>query len=289
MTPVWCTETSTLPLLTTLNAVTSDLQIGQLRVSGIEVEVAGEVGDLYFEQCAAQGKIFEPAVRVADLLLGDSPVLFDIGASIGAVTAALARRFPGGHVIAFEAAPSVHRSLRETIRRSNGAAVSLQERGVGAQQGTMRFHEDGNGSGWGFLSEELGAIDVPVTTVDEAVNSLKLDHVDFIKVDVEGGELGVLQGAANTLQHHRPLLVFEVNVFCLWRYGRTLPQDLFTWVRQRYPHTAVIDRNAEITHIESDATVNHILHLLGGGASVVDVVASHEPIDLTSSDLQAAL
>jgi FkbM family methyltransferase len=269
--------------------VTSDLQIGQLRVSGIDVEVAGEVGDLYFEQCAEQGTIFEPAVRVADLLLGDSPVLFDIGASIGAVTAALAQRFPTGHVVAFEAAPSVHRSLRETIRRSTGATVSLQESGVGAQLGTMRFHEDGNGSGWGFLSEELGGIDVPVTTVDETVNSLELDHVDFIKIDVEGGELGVLQGATNTLERHRPLLVFEVNVFCLWRYGRTLPQDLFAWVRERYPYTAVIDSNAEITHIEGDATVNHVLNLLGAGGSVIDVVASHEPIDVTTDDLQSAL
>jgi len=117
---------------------------------------------------------------------------------------------------------------------------------------------------------------------------LGLDHVDFIKIDVEGGELGVLQGAVNTLQRDRPLLVFEMNVFCLWRYGRTLPQDLFAWVRERYPHTAVIDSEAVVTHVESDATVNHILHLFGTGANVMDVVASHEPIRITTNDLQAA-
>lgn len=269
--------------------MTSDLQIGSLTVSGFDVEVAGETGDLYFQQCTEQGEIFEPAVRVADLLLGDAPVLLDIGASIGAVTAAFAQRFPSGQVVAFEAAPSVHRSLRETVRRCTGAPVSVMETGVGAQSGTMRFHEDGNGSGWGFLSEELGGVSVPVVTVDEAVDTLGLDRVDFIKIDVEGGELGVLQGAANTLERHQPLLVFEVNVFCLWRYGRTLPQDLFAWVRDRYPHTAVIDSEAVVTHVESDATVNHILHLLGAGASVVDVVASHEPIRLTTNDLQATL
>ena len=152
----------------------------------------------------------------------------------------------------------------------------------------MRFHEDGNGSGWGFLSEELGGVDVSVTTVDEAVSALELDRVDFIKIDVEGGELGVLQGASNTLLRDCPLLVFEVNVFCLWRYGRTLPQDLIAWVRDRYPYTAVIDSDAAITHIESDATVNHVLNLLGANPSVVDVVASHDPIDVTTQDLQTA-
>jgi len=266
--------------------VTSDLQIGQLRVSGIDVEVAGETGDLYFQQCVQQVNIFEPAVRVADLMLGDSPVVFDIGASIGAVTAALAARFPTGNVVAFEAAPSVHRSLRETVRRSTGAPISVVEKGVGDRAGEMGFHEDGNGSGWGFLSEELGGVSVPVTTVDEVAGSLEFDQVDFIKIDVEGGELGVLQGAVDTLARCRPILVFEVNVFCLWRYGRTLPQDLFAWVRERYPYTAVIDSDAAVTHVESDATVNHVLHLLGSGPGVVDVVASHDPIRFDTNDLK---
>jgi len=264
--------------------VTSDLQISELNVSGIDVEVAGEDDDLYFQQCAEQGKIFEPAVRVADLMLGDAPVVFDIGASIGAVTAAFAKRFPNGRVVAFEAAPSVHRSLRETVRRSTGAPISVVESAVGSQPGVMRFHEDGNGSGWGFLSEELGGVSVPVTTVDNAVTSLGIERVDFIKIDVEGGELGVLQGATSTLTRDRPVVVFEVNVFCLWRYGRTLPQDLFAWVRDRYPHTAVVDGEATVTHVEGDATVNHVLHLLGAGAAVVDVVASHTPIEFDSDD-----
>jgi FkbM family methyltransferase len=283
----WCTETDTLLLLATLTAVENDLQIGTIRVSGIEVEVAGEANDLYFRQCLEQGEIFEPSVRVADLVLPDDPVILDIGASIGGVTAALAKRFPSGRLIAFEAAPSVHPSLRETVRRASGAPVTVVEQGVGAESGTMRFHEDGNGSGWGFLSEELGGVSVPVVTVDETVAALLLDRVDFIKIDVEGGELGVLQGAETTLLRHQPLLLFEVNVFCLWRYGRTLPQDLLAWVRQRYSHTAAIDNEGTVTHIEGDATVNHVLHLLGTGSGVIDVIASNEPIGVTTNTLRA--
>jgi len=273
--------------LATLTAVENDLQIGTIRVSGIEVEVAGEANDLYFRQCLEQGEIFEPSVRVADLVLPDDPVILDIGASIGGVTAALAKRFPSGRLIAFEAAPSVHSSLRETVRRASGAPVTVVEQGVGAESGTMRFHEDGNGSGWGFLSEELGGVSVPVVTVDEIVAELLLDRVDFIKIDVEGGELGVLQGAETTLLRHQPLLLFEVNVFCLWRYGRTLPQDLLAWVRQRYSYTAAIDNEGTVTHIEGDATVNHVLHLLGTGSGVIDVIASNDPIGVTTNNLKS--
>ncbi len=266
--------------------MTNDLQIGTIRVSGMEVEVAGAPNDLYFQQCLEQGDLFEPSVRIADLMLRDDPVILDIGASIGGVTAALAKRFPAGQVIAFEAAPSVHRSLRETVRRTNSDSITVVESAVGAEPGMLRFHEDGNGSGWGFLSEELGAALVPVITVDDTVAELGLDRVDFIKIDVEGGELGVLQGAEGTLLRDQPLLLFEVNVFCLWRYGRTLPQDLFSWVRERYAHTAVIDHEGTITPIEGDATVNHVLHLLGSGPGVIDVVASNDPIDVTTGQLK---
>ncbi len=262
--------------------MTNNLQIGTIRVSGIEVEVAGAPNDLYFQQCLDQGDLFEPSVRIADLVLRDAPVILDIGASIGGVTAALAKRFPAGQIVAFEAAPSVHRSLRETVRRATGGSITVVENAVGAEPGTLRFHEDGNGSGWGFLSEELGAVSVPVVTVDDTVAELGLDRVDFIKIDVEGGELGVLQGAEGTLLRDQPLLLFEVNVFCLWRYGRTLPQDLFAWVRERYAHTAVIDHERTITPIEGDPTVNHVLHLLGAGPGVIDVVASNDLIDVTT-------
>jgi|TARA_B100001741_G_scaffold295801_1_gene279173 FkbM family methyltransferase len=264
--------------------VNNDLQVSRVRVSGIEVEIAGAVDDLYFNQCSEKGNLFEPAVKVAELMLDGAPVIFDIGASIGGVTAALATLFPSGRVIAFEAAPSVHASLRETILRCGGAPISLVECAVGQEPGELRFHEDGNGSGWGFLSDELGAIAVPVTTVDETVKAMGIDRVDFIKIDVEGGELDVLRGAEKTLLRDRPLLVFEVNVFCLWRYGRTLPQDLFAWVLDRYPHAAMVDSMGAVTPIDGDATVNHILHLLGRNPEVVDVIASHEPLDISSED-----
>ncbi|MDG2111476.1 MAG: FkbM family methyltransferase [Actinomycetota bacterium] len=136
-----------------------------------------------------------------------------------------------------------------------------------------------NGSAWGFLSEELGE-----TSVD-AVADLELDRVDFIKIDIEGGELAALRGAARTLDTHRPIVVFEVNVFCLWRYGRTLPQDLFAWMMERYEHLAAILPDGTVTHINGPDTVNHLLFILGTRGGLLDVVASVEPLTFTESDI----
>jgi hypothetical protein len=48
---------------------------------------------------------------------------------------------------------------------------------------------------------------VPVQT--RTLDSFALEHVDFMKIDVEGHELAVLRGASETLARHRPWLVVE--------------------------------------------------------------------------------
>jgi 16S rRNA A1518/A1519 N6-dimethyltransferase RsmA/KsgA/DIM1 with predicted DNA glycosylase/AP lyase activity len=125
-----------------------DLETGLVKVSGIEVLIAGEQNDLYFQQCLEQRSLFEPSVEIATRLLKTNPIILDIGASIGGVTSALAKYFVQGRVIAFEAAPSVHRSLRETVRLSNGGQITVIEKAVGSSAGSLRFHEEAVGGFW---------------------------------------------------------------------------------------------------------------------------------------------
>ena len=255
-----------------------EVRTGLLQVSGVDIELAGREDDLYFRNALADGFVYEPAVAAADLLLPEQPVVLDVGASIGAVTAAIATLRPAAHIVSFEANPDVHPSLAATTQQLD-ATVTMVDRAVGAQAGTLSFHRDPNGSAWGFLSDELGETEVPVVTVDATVAELGLDRVDFIKIDVEGGELAVLEGAAQTLESHRPTVVFEVNVFCLWRYGRTLPQDLFAWVMERLPNLTAMHPDGTVTRIEGPATVNHLLFQLGTRGGLLDVVASWESLE----------
>ena len=260
-----------------------DMRTGPLQVSGVDIQLAGREDDLYFRNALADGFVYEPAVAAADLLLGERPTVLDVGASIGAVTAAIATRRPGARVVSFEANPDVHPVLAATVAPL-AADITVVERAVGAEPGRLSFHRDPNGSAWGFLSDELGQTEVPVVAIDDTVAELGLDRVDFVKIDVEGGELAVLQGATDTLERHRPIVVFEVNVFCLWRYGRTLPQDLFAWVMDRMPNLAAMHPDGSVTHIEGPATVNHLLFQLGTRGGLLDVVASWESLDALTND-----
>jgi hypothetical protein len=51
---------------------------------------------------------------------------------------------------------------------------------------------------------------VPLFSLDEIMAHIDSPPVSLIKIDVEGGELDVLQGAAETLKKHRPAIVCEI-------------------------------------------------------------------------------
>jgi len=52
---------------------------------------------------------------------------------------------------------------------------------------------------------------VRTTTVDDLVDGLQLDRLNWIKMDIEGAEVEALKGAEKTLRHYRPLLFMEVH------------------------------------------------------------------------------
>jgi hypothetical protein len=73
-------------------------------------------------------------------------------------------------------------------------------------------------------------IDVAVVRIDDVIaESVK---VDFIKLDIEGGELQALQGAVDTIARSSPVIVFEAGARSTGRYGVT-PGQLFEFVTGR--------------------------------------------------------
>lgn len=258
------------------------LEYAPITVCGIEIEIAGAPDDRYFQQCAAEKALFEPAVAVAALTLADDAVVVDCGASIGMVSSSVGRRFPDARLIAFEASPAVHPSTRATFAR-NGVEVDLVTSAVGAEPGELSFYVDGNGSGWGFLNDEIGEHTVPVVTLDDQLAGL--DRLDLLKLDIEGGELDALNGGDATIERLRPTLVVELNPFVLWRWGRTFPQDLLAWIEDAYPHLAAIDMAGVVTPLPDHDAVMEQLYGLGVHGGLTDIVATDQPLGLTTTDL----
>jgi FkbM family methyltransferase len=132
----------------------------------------------------------------------------DVGAHVGnhSVFFALAL---GMRTLAFEPNPDSFALLEANIAANGlGDTCVLRKAGVGRHGGKARLVLDGTGKNSSAVKlEDDDDGDVEIVTLDESLRSEP--QVDVIKIDVEGWESRVLQGASETIGRHRPILYVE--------------------------------------------------------------------------------
>lgn len=155
---------------------------------------------------------YEP--RVLDLLadcLRPGDVFWDVGAHAGFMVAAASRLVgPRGAVVAFEPNPENAHRLRRTIEMNGLINVTLREVALSSRVGTSDFFVPGSSS-MGSLVPSSGTgqrFTVETSTVDAEARSLPAPAL--VKIDVEGSELDVLDGAEALLATHHPPLIIEI-------------------------------------------------------------------------------
>jgi FkbM family methyltransferase len=124
-------------------------------------------------------------------------VVVDVGANIGALAVSCATAVgPSGRVFAIEANPSTFRYLTENVELNGLSQVTCLNYAAGAQSGELRFTDD-------VKSAEQNTVDPegPLVVPSEPLDALIPPDVDIavLKIDVEGFEKFVLQGASATL------------------------------------------------------------------------------------------
>jgi FkbM family methyltransferase len=141
-------------------------------------------------------------------------VALDVGAHVGFWTRDMAERFK--KVYAFEASPDTFACL---VKNTDDLPdVQTFNAAVGNAKGFCKIGHDprreraGNTGSRFVMPTPKGS--VPMIPID----SLKLDACDFIKIDVEGFEFHVLNGAVKTIKKHRPTIIMECREFA-GRYG----------------------------------------------------------------------
>lgn len=150
----------------------------------------------------------------------DGGTVIDVGASIGDHTITYAQWVgKDGMVAAFEPNPKAYACLQHNTK--DLPQVLPIKSGLSDVDGKAVLIELDN-SGATYLTCGKSKIKVPVTTLD----SYEFKEVDFIKIDVEGYEVKVLEGSRKTIEESRPVLLVEVNRGALERAG-TSAERLF--------------------------------------------------------------
>jgi FkbM family methyltransferase len=174
----------------------------------------------------ANERDYEPEVSwIYPYLLRHGDTFIDGGAHIGYLTL-LASSCVGasGAVHAFEPVSRTHDALTRNVARNRATNVRLNKVALGPRAGTLDLELpiDPEGEGilaWGATAIQAGRGSVervPMTTLDAYAERAKLRSIRVLKLDLEGAELGALEGARDLLQRRRvEHLVVELNTYLL--------------------------------------------------------------------------
>lgn len=145
---------------------------------------------------------------------------WDVGANIGLYSWLIKTRLPHARVLMFEPLPINTALVKDTLRRTHLTDVELIEAAVSDRQSRSTLHTDNISGATSSLEDQIGVtfverhwglaaghLDVRTVTVDDERKAR--GPVDLIKIDVEGHERNVLQGAAGTIGKDWPLLFVE--------------------------------------------------------------------------------
>ena len=169
------------------------------------------------------GKEYKPE-ETALLLRTLKPgmTVVDVGANVGYMALLAARCVgPAGRVLAIEPDAANGDLLTANVERNGYRNVTICRYAVGGAPGMATLYR----SAWNMGNHRLNAgaagqaiahqaVQVPVETVDRLVSQNGLSRVDFVKMDVEGYEPGVLAGLHETMARDRPIILTE-----FWPHG----------------------------------------------------------------------
>lgn len=174
----------------------------------------------YYRRLASGSLSEEAEFALLPALVRSGEVALDVGANLGGYTIALSRLVgPTGQVHAFEPIPRTFRLLTHNVRRlAPFPNVLLYELAADnrTSRTTMSIPLERSLANYYVASLARRSAD-PVKTIEVSVTSLDAweppacGHIGFLKIDVEGAEWNVLDGARSLLERHRPLVLCELG------------------------------------------------------------------------------
>ena len=155
----------------------------------------------------------------------------DIGCHKGEILDIIIKYAPKGKHYGFEPLPILFDRLIEKFKNR----ATILHYALSDKDGFSTFHHVKNAPAYSGIKKRKYDIDKPeIEEIKVELN--KLDDIipsdlkiDFIKIDVEGGEFGVLKGGIQLLKKFKPIIIFEFGLGASDYYG-TNPDDMFSLI-----------------------------------------------------------
>ena len=184
-------------------------------------------GDLGISSELLMFKTHEPlTTKLLSKELKKGMICLDVGSNIGYYTL-LESKIVGadGKVIAIEPSPQNFQHLKKNLEIQNAKNVDAYNFAASDKNGEVNFlvYRESNGS---FTIPDGEETDIPgdiikvtAKTMDSFLEELNINHVDFVRMDVEGYESHIIQGMINIIKKSKPMFQIEVHASILGKEG----------------------------------------------------------------------
>ncbi len=233
---------------------------------------------------------YEPSItRVISRIVKPGDICLDVGANIGWYSTLLQKLVgAGGEVHAFEPVPNVYEKLRRNITLNEPPNnVKINNLALGNTEKTVELHifpnlPEGHHSIATFGNTEYESFPCRMVTLDSYLTGNKIGEVNFVKMDIEGAEMMMLEGADVLFNQKRPpIWEIEMALDTTRGFGY-LPNDLIEYMRGKtdYEFYAIDEISFGLRRIEGFTAEDK-------GANVLCLPKGHYPERLAQLDLTA--
>lgn len=139
-------------------------------------------------------------------------VVYDVGANYGFLSLVWGKisASAGGKVYSFEPSPTVSLVTEKNFSINNMENIEFHKKAIGNMNGSIDLY-DGKTSSNVLQKKDFKPVKVDIVSLDEFTRNRGIDRIDLIKIDVDGIEYDILQGAKEILNKHKPILIVETN------------------------------------------------------------------------------
>lgn len=171
-------------------------------------------------------QIHEPlSTKLLTQLLKNGMICLDIGSNIGYYVCLESNAIGNnGKVISIEPSPINFKYLKKNIELQNISNIEIHNFACGNENGEIEFLVSDR-SNWSRVATDkfvdvppdtiLQKIKIPMRTVDSFIEEKSLPKLDFIRMDVEGYEVNIVEGMQQTLKKFKPMLQMEIHLFLI--------------------------------------------------------------------------
>jgi FkbM family methyltransferase len=140
-------------------------------------------------------------------------IIFDVGANAGQSSKIYLARFPSSHIYCFEPVGDTFHQLQDNLK--GDARVDCYQLALGSSKSKGKMVMQGKSdmffllgqSKESLMNNDMTTESVDIVTLDEFCQTKRIDQINYLKIDTEGGDLEVLKGAVNMLTEQRIDLV----------------------------------------------------------------------------------